>query len=73
MTTLFLALLALAVLGWLVQRARRTPGPRTDPSEQIDRDVLEQAEEEVRGLGTFTTPETAEDELPDWGPGTPRP
>lgn len=72
MSTLFLALVALAVIGWLVRRARRGARPRPDRSAQIDRDVLEQAEEEVRGLGTFTTPDDAEDDLPDWGPGAPR-
>jgi len=72
MSTLFLALVALAVIGWLVRRARRVARPRPDRSAPIDRDVLEQAEEEVRGLGTFTTPEDAEDDLPDWGPGAPR-
>lgn len=72
MTTFFLAVLALAVLGWLVRRARRAPRRRMHRSAQIDRDALEQAEEEVRGLGTFTTPDDAADELPDWGPGAPR-
>lgn len=33
----------------------------------------EEAEDEVRDLDAFTTPEDADDELPDWGPGTPNP
>ena len=72
MTTLFVALLALAGLAWLIGRGRRKSARPADRSESIDRDVLEQAEEEVRGLGTFATPDEAEDELPDWGPGAPR-
>jgi len=72
MSTFFLVLAALAVIGWLVRRGRRAARPRTDRSTPIDRELLEQAEEEVRGLGTFTTPEDAADELPDWGPGAPR-
>ena len=30
------------------------------------------AEQEVRDLDVFTTPEDADDELPDWGPGAPK-
>ena len=30
------------------------------------------AEQEVRDLGALTTPEDADDELPDWGPGAPK-
>ena len=71
-TALFLALLGLAVLAWLVRRARRSEHPRGTLTEDIDCDVLEQAEEEVRDLGAFTTPDEAENDLPDWGPGTPR-
>ena len=72
MTTLFLVLLALAVLAWLLGRGRRKARPPADRTEHIDRDVLEEAEREVRGLGSFTTPDEAEDDLPDWGPGRPR-
>jgi len=61
-------LLIVAVIGWWLRRAGRLH--RSDPSDDIDRDLLDEAEEEVRDLGTFITPEEADDELPDWGPGT---
>jgi len=61
-------LLIVAVIGWWLRRAGRLN--RSDPDEDIDRDLLDEAEEEVRDLGTFTTPDEADDELPDWGPGT---
>jgi hypothetical protein len=37
-----------------------------------DEEELAQAEEEVRELNALTTPEDAEQQLPDWGPGVPR-
>ena len=36
----------------------------------IDEETLS-AEQEVRDLDAFTTPEDADDELTDWGPGVP--
>jgi hypothetical protein len=63
-------LLVLAVGGWLLRRAGRLGGSRQAGNDDIDREVLEEAEEEVRGLDAFTTPDEADDELPDWGPGT---
>jgi hypothetical protein len=69
-TTIFVLglLLIVAVIGWWLRRAGRLN--RSDPDEDIDRELLDEAEEEVRDLGTFTTPDEADDELPDWGPGT---
>jgi hypothetical protein len=69
-TTIFVLglLLIVAVIGWWLRRAGRLS--RSDPDEDIDRELLDEAEEEVRDLGTFTTPDEADDELPDWGPGT---
>jgi len=69
-TTIFVLglLLIVAVIGWWLRRAGRLD--RSDPDEDIDRELLDEAEEEVRDLGTFTTPDEADDELPDWGPGT---
>jgi hypothetical protein len=72
--------LSVAVLGvillaaWGIQPKRTyTPDP-DDPLDDgstapIDRDELEQAEREVRGLSATASPE---DERPedDWGPGT---
>lgn len=37
-----------------------------------DENDLAQAEAEVRDLDVSTTPEAAEQQLPDWGPGAPR-
>ena len=41
--------------------------PKTD-----DREILDEAEEEVRGLDMFTSPGEADEDLPDWGPGAPK-
>lgn len=37
-----------------------------------DDEELAQAEDEVRRLDAMATPEDAEQQLPDWGPGVPR-
>ena len=66
----FLLLLAAAAAAWLL----RPPTHRQAVDEQdltVDQDVLDEAEQEVQELDTFTTPEDADDELPDWGPGAP--
>ncbi len=55
------------VLLWLVL----VPiGRRRNASRPIDEETLA-AEEEVQDLDAFTTPEDADDELTDWGPGVP--
>lgn len=63
-------LVGAAVVVWLVGRLG-TPrrAPRTD---DVDLDELEEAEREVRDLGTTVRPD---EDVPgsDWGPGTPRP
>ncbi len=55
------------VLLWLVlvPASRRHTAGRP-----IDEETLN-AEQEVRDLDAFTTPEDADDELKDWGPGVP--
>lgn len=63
-------LVAAALVIWIVGRLaspRRTPRPG-----DVDLAELEEAEREVRDLGTTVRPD---DEVPgsDWGPGTPRP
>lgn len=63
-------LVAAALLVWVVGRLstpRRRPGPG-----EVDLAELEEAEREVRDLGTSVRPD---EEVPgsDWGPGTPRP
>lgn len=37
----------------------------------VDEETLN-AEQEVRDLDAFTTPDDADDELTDWGPGVPK-
>ncbi len=56
------------VLLWLVlaPTSRRQTAGR-----QIDEETLN-AEQEVRDLDAFTTPDDANDELTDWGPGAPK-
>ena len=57
------------VLAWLLlapfagRRARH---------HEVDTEMLEAAEEEVRDLGMQVSPEDVDDELPDWGPGVPQ-
>jgi hypothetical protein len=70
--TLFLALLLAGAVLWLVRRTRRAATVRRRDDADVDRDVLEAAEREVRDLDAFSTPDDAEDHLPDWGPGAPR-
>lgn len=63
--SLTIGLLAiLAAMLWLLAKPRRAP--RDDEGDQ---DVLDEAEEEVRRLDATTTPDEADDQLPDWGPG----
>ena len=71
--TLFLLLLLAGVALLMTRRVLRARPARPAHDDDVDRDVLEAAEEEVRDLGAFTAPEDADDELPDWGPGAPRP
>jgi len=61
-------LATMAALLWLVKR-RPAPTRRDD----VDRDALDEAEREVRDLDVMTTPDEADDHLPDWGPGAPNP
>lgn len=45
-------------------RRRRSP--------DIDEEELAEAEEELRQLDAGVTPDEADDELDDWGPGAPK-
>jgi hypothetical protein len=69
---LLVALAAIiAFLIWL-RRDRSYPGPRLHGEEGIDREELEEAEREVRDLGTHQRPD--EGFLgDDWGPGAGQP
>lgn len=59
-------MLLLVLVGGLVWLLRPRPGriPAEDPD-------LVEAEEEVRELDAMTSPDEADDHLPDWGPGAP--
>jgi hypothetical protein len=70
--TLLIAFAAIVTLVLWLRRDRSYPGPRLHGEEGIDRDELEQAEREVRDLGTQQRPDDGwlGD---DWGPGASRP
>ncbi len=74
---LVVLLAALAAgLAWFLT-GRRLPH-RAEPGDVVgdpdtDPEVLSEAEEEVRGVDAFTSPEDAKEDLPDWGPGAPKP
>jgi len=69
-------LVAIVALSWIFRpKQGYTPDP-DDPLDDgvaapIDREELERAEREVRGLGATTTPEEERPE-DDWGPGAPK-
>lgn len=65
---LFGLLTAAAALAWL----RRRPHTRDADPDARDPDVLAAAEREVRDLPSLRTPDDADDDLTDWGPGAPR-
>jgi hypothetical protein len=70
MVTLWLGMTLLALVGGLLVLLRRPSRPR-EPDDR-DQNMLDEAEREVRDLGATATPEDADDELQDWGPGTPK-
>ncbi|MFQ5702621.1 MAG: hypothetical protein ACE5HT_01210 [Gemmatimonadales bacterium] len=70
--TILLLLLAIAFI-LFVALPRKHRLPSTGSSDDIDLDELTQAEEELQELDAMTTPDEADDKLPDWGPGAPKP
>ncbi len=74
---LIVLLAALAAgLAWLLTGGRLPH--RAKPGDVVadpdtDHEVLSEAEEEVRGVDAFASPDDAEEDLPDWGPGAPKP
>ena len=68
----FLILLVAAILVWLIGRPRASVRNDDIGGANVDREILEEAEDEVRDLDAFTSPEDADDDLPDWGPGVPK-
>ena len=69
MLTVGLGIALLALIGGLLVLLRR-PARTREPDDR-DQDVLDAAEREVRDLGALKSPEDADDELTDWGPGAP--
>ena len=70
-TLLIAGMLAVAVAAWVL-RPRRYPGPRSMTGDEIDREVLEAAEREVRDLNRSREPGDDSEDDGDWGPGTAR-
>ena len=65
-------LLALAVaLVWIFAGRAGNAGRRRH-SPDVDEEELAHAEDELRRLDAGATPEEAEEELDDWGPGAPK-
>jgi hypothetical protein len=65
---MFTAFLIFAVAYWFVRRGEDIRSRHRSPSHDVDRDVLEQAEREVRDLGIDHHPDDGF-EGDDWGPG----
>jgi hypothetical protein len=74
---LVVLLLALgAALTWIFVgpgRSRRIDPGRAADDDSVDQDALAEAEEEVRDVDALASPEEAQEDLPDWGPGAPKP
>lgn len=68
---LFICVLVFAVFV-IVPRKPQDPGRRGHYDEQLDHEALAEAEEEIASLDAAISPEEADDELPDWGPGVPK-
>lgn len=62
--------LLLGTLIWLLVGSARERGSPT-PEDQETQETKE-AEDQVQDLDAFTSPDEAEEELPDWGPGAPK-
>ena len=72
LVVLLALVLALSLL--LVIPIKSPVGRRTGRSDgdDVDYGILEEAEEELNRLSNSASPEDADDELPDWGPGVPK-
>ncbi len=72
MSLLIILLALLAILYWFVRRptGHRRPDPRRGGD--VDDETLAEAEDEVRDVDPLASPEEAEEELRDWGPGAPK-
>jgi hypothetical protein len=71
MALFIILVVLLAVFYWLVKRPKGRPRPVPRRGE-VDDETLAAAEDEVRDVDPFASPEEAEEELRDWGPGAPK-
>ena len=68
---LFICILVFAVFV-IVPRKPAAHELRGRYDEELDHEVLTEAEDEISTLDAGISPEEAADELPDWGPGVPK-
>lgn len=72
LVVLIVAVLVIVLVALPLGKREQVDRLLTDLDRGEEGDELAQAEEEVRDLDVMTTPEGAEQQLPDWGPGAPR-
>ena len=73
-TSVAITIVGVGLIGLALWRmVRPSTNARSRPELDIDHEVLEEAEREVRDLDSSVTPEDADDHLSDWGPGVPKP
>lgn len=70
--SVFVWLVAMLVVAAIAIRVVRPTGRQPAHPDDVDREELEAAEREVRDLDPLTSPEEADEQMPDWGPGAPR-
>ena len=63
---------ASGILIWILRAPAPGQGSGIILRDEIDYDELADAEREVRDLDAFASPEEADEELRDWGPGAPQ-
>ena len=69
---LIIAVLLIAFVALPLRKREHVDRLLNDLDRTVDDEELTRAEDEVRDLDVMTTPEDAERQLPDWGPGVPR-
>ena len=68
---LVILLVLAAALVWLFAGGKAR-GSSRHGSPDVDEETLERAERELQELDADVTPEAADEELDDWGPGAPK-
>ena len=72
MSAPLIVLLALAAVLAGIFASGKGSGRRRQRSPDVDEAELAEAEEELRQLDTGVSPDEADEELDDWGPGAPK-